>query len=229
MGMPAHSEDAKQEGGYVNKDFHHAHHFKSNDHQFFTAKLGMWTFVLQEVLFFSPLFVSYLIFKSKYFASFHIAAHELDWKLGAVNTIILLVSSFTMARAVAAAQRGQREALEENLIWTIICGFGFMIVKYLEYSHKFHDGTLPGSFFHNPELLEKAPQAPLFFTIYFAMTGLHGLHVLIGIGVMIWLYVRARKGHFGSNYFTPIEMTGIYWHLVDLVWIYLFPLLYLVS
>lgn len=220
---------AEDQDGFINKDFHHAHHFKTDDHQFFTAKQGMWVFVLQEVLFFSPLFVAYLLYKFKYFQSFHAAAHELDWHLGAVNTVVLLVSSFTMARAVAAAQRGNREALKENLFWTILCALGFMIIKYIEYSHKFHEGFLPGEFFHNAELLEKAPQAPLFFSLYFAMTGLHGLHVLIGIGVLIWLYIRASRNEFGANYFTPIEATGIYWHLVDLVWIYLFPLLYLVS
>ncbi len=226
----AHLEaDPLTQDGYRVPDHHHAHHFKNDDHQFATAKQGMWLFVLQEILFFSPLFVAYLIFKWQYFDSFHKAAHELDWVLGAVNTVILLISSFTMARAVSAAQRGNRDALRENLLWTILCACGFMIVKYLEYSHKFHMGTLPGSFFHNDELLAAAPQAPLFFTLYFCMTGLHGLHVAIGIGVLIWLYVRAGKGHFGVNYYTPVELTGLYWHLVDLVWIYLFPLLYLVS
>lgn len=228
--MAAHQEvDATELDGYVVPDHHHAHHFRSGDHQFATAKQGMWVFVLQEVLFFSPLFVAYLIFKFQYFDSFHKAAHELDWVLGAVNTVILLVSSFTMARAVSAAQRGNRAALSENLFWTILCAFGFLIVKYLEYSHKIHEGTLPGSFFHNDELLKAAPQAPLFFTLYFCMTGLHGLHVAIGIGVLIWLWIRSRRGEFGANYYTPVEMTGLYWHLVDLVWIYLFPLLYLVS
>lgn len=229
MGHSHTAIDPLAQDGYQAPNQHHAHHFRNADHQFYTAKQGMWVFVLQEVLFFSPLFVCYLLFKFQYFASFHAAAHHLDWVLGAVNTVILLISSFTMARAVSAAQRGNRDALSENLFWTILCAFGFLIVKYLEYSHKIHDGLLPGQFFSNAELLAQAPQAPLFFTLYFAMTGLHGLHVGIGIGVLIWLYVRSRKGHFGTNYYTPVEMTGLYWHLVDLVWIYLFPLLYLVS
>jgi cytochrome c oxidase subunit 3 len=215
--------------GYSVAHHHHAHHFRNADHQFFTAKQGMWIFVLQEVLFFSPLFVAYIIFKFRFYDSFHAAAGTLDWQLGAVNTVVLLISSFTMARAVSAAQRGNREQLTENLFWTILCGFGFMIVKYLEYSHKIHDGYLPGSFFTNTALLEVAPQAPLFFTMYFAMTGLHGLHVVIGIGILAWLYIRSKRGDFGTNYYTPVEMTGLYWHLVDLVWIYLFPLLYLVT
>lgn len=227
--MGHHSADPLATDGYEVPGHHHAHHFASDDHQFMTAKQGMWVFVLQEILFFSPLFVAYLIFKFQYFESFHEAAKELDWVLGAVNTVVLLISSFTMARAVAAAQRGNREALTENLFWTILCAFGFLIIKYLEYSHKIHAGTLPGSFFHNEELLAKAPQAPLFFTLYFCMTGLHGFHVAVGIGILIWLYVRSKKGHFGTNYYTPVEMTGLYWHLVDLIWIYLFPLLYLVT
>lgn len=227
--MAHHVSDPLSSDGYKVPDHHHAHHFKSGDHQFATAKQGMWVFLLQEVLFFSPLFVGYLIYKFQYYDSFHIAAAQLDWVLGAVNTVVLLISSFTMARAVAAAQRGNREALSENLIWTILCACGFMIVKYLEYSHKIHEGTLPGDFFHNDALLAQAPQAPLFFTFYFCMTGLHGLHVLIGIGILVWLLIRSRRGDFGTNYYTPVEMTGLYWHLVDLVWIYLFPLLYLVT
>lgn len=220
---------SSQDEGYFVKDFHAAHHFKNGDHQFFTAKLGMWVFVLQEVLFFSPLFVAYLIFQWQYFDSFHLAAKQLDWKMGAVNTVVLLISSFTMASAVTAAQKGNRSALSMNLFVTILCGCAFMVVKYFEYSHKVHAGTLPGQYFSNPELLAQAPQAPLFFTLYFCMTGLHGFHVLVGIGVLTWLWWRSRRSEFGTNYFTPIEMTGIYWHLVDLIWIYLFPLLYLVS
>jgi cytochrome c oxidase subunit 3 len=228
MGAPAHhhSSDKPQEG-QVN--FHHAHHFKNADEQFVTAKLGMWVFIMQEILFFTPLFVGYFMYKGQYFPSFHEAAKSLDPVMGAVNTVILITSSFTMARAVSAAQRGNREALKENLLWTILCAIGFLVVKYIEYSHKVHDGLLPGSHFNNAELLGVAPQAPLFFAFYFAMTGLHGIHVLVGVGLLTWLWFRARRGDFGSNYYTPVEMTGLYWHLVDLIWIYLFPILYLVG
>lgn len=210
-------------------EHHHAHHFRDNDHQFFTAKQGMWLFLIQEVLFFSPLFVGYFVFRTLYYHDFHHAAKELDWVLGAVNTVILITSSFTMARAVSAAQRGEHEKCAEGLLFTIICAFGFIIVKYLEYSHKIHVGTLPGKFFSNAEMLTEAPHAPLFFTFYFCMTGLHALHVAIGIGILIWIYLRAKKREFSGKYFTPVEMTGLYWHFVDLVWIYLFPLLYLVG
>lgn len=210
-------------------EHHFAHHFESAEHEFLTCKQGMWLFLLQEVLFFSPLFVAYLIFRGEYLADFHTASHHLDWVMGAVNTVILISSSFTMARAVSASQRGQNAVAVRNLLFTILLACGFLVVKYFEYSHKFHMGTLPGKFFTDAELLKAAPQAPLFFSIYFAMTALHGLHVLIGIGILIWIMQRTKRGDFGPNYFTPVEMTGLYWHFVDLVWIYLFPLLYLVG
>ncbi|PIR23252.1 MAG: cytochrome C oxidase subunit III [Deltaproteobacteria bacterium CG11_big_fil_rev_8_21_14_0_20_45_16] len=211
------------------KEHHHAHHFRNDEHQFETAKQGMWVFLLQEVLFFSPLFVGYLIFKFMYFQDFHDASKHLDWVMGAVNTVILIVSSFTVARAISSAQKGNRDGVVENLIFTFICGLGFLIVKYLEYSHKFHDGLLPGHFFSNPELLETAPHANLFFTFYFLMTGLHGIHVVGGLVVFAWLLKRALNNEFGPKYYTPLECAGLYWHFVDLVWIYLFPLLYLVG
>ncbi|MDB5038535.1 MAG: ctaE [Bacteriovoracaceae bacterium] len=213
-----------------NSEHHHfAHHFESADHEFLTCKQGMWLFLLQEVLFFCPLFVAYLIFRGQYLHDFHLSSHHLDWVMGAVNTIVLIASSFTMARAVSAAQRGLKDATVENLLFTILFACGFLLIKYLEYSHKFEVGTLPGKYFTNAELLKEAPQAPLFFSIYFAMTALHGLHVAIGIGVLIWIMRRAKKGEFGPDYYTPVEMTGLYWHFVDLVWIFLFPLLYLVG
>ncbi|MBN8553966.1 MAG: cytochrome c oxidase subunit 3 family protein [Deltaproteobacteria bacterium] len=210
-------------------EHHVAHHFKDGEHEFLTAKQGMWLFLLQEVLFFSPLFVGYFIFRHMYYHDFHVAAQQLDWVMGAVNTVILISSSFTMARAVSNAQKGKREETVEALLFTILFAFGFLVVKYLEYSHKIHAGTLPGHFFHDAELLKAAPHAPLFFTFYFAMTGLHAIHVIGGIGILIWILMRARRGEFGPKYFTPVELTGLYWHFVDLVWIYLFPLLYLVG
>jgi cytochrome c oxidase subunit 3 len=208
---------------------HFAHHFKNADHEFLTCKQGMWLFLLQEVLFFSPLFVAYLIFRGEYLEDFHKASHHLDWVMGAVNTVVLIASSFTMARAVTAAQTGKTSATVRNLVFTILFACVFLVIKYFEYSHKFHAGTLPGKFFTNEELLKEAPQAPLFFSIYFGMTALHGLHVAIGIGVLLWILKRSKRGEFGPSYYTPVEMTGLYWHFVDLVWIYLFPLLYLVG
>ncbi|TVQ76419.1 MAG: cytochrome c oxidase subunit 3 family protein [Bradymonadales bacterium] len=211
------------------KEHHPAHHFKDADHEFFTVKNGMWLFMLQEILFFAPLFVAYFTFKFIYFEDFQYSAAKLDWKLGAVNTVILIVSSFTVVRAVVAAQRGNNEGLIENLIYTIICGFGFMIVKAIEYSSKIADGVLPGAWMNNAALVEAAPQAPLFYSLYFMMTGLHALHVAVGIGLFAWLLLKAKRRELGPKYYTPLEMTGLYWHFVDLVWIYLFPLLYLVG
>ncbi len=215
--------------GHGDGTHHFAHHFKSEQHEFLTCKQGMWLFLVQEVLFFSPLFVAYFIFRAQYTHDFHLASHHLDWVMGAVNTIILISSSFTMARAVSAAQRGDRERTVESLLFTILFAFGFLLVKYLEYSHKFHDGLLPGKFFTNEELLKEAPKAPIYFTLYFCMTGLHGIHVIAGIITLGWILNRARKGEFGPTYFTPVEMGGLYWHFVDLVWIFLFPMLYLVG
>jgi cytochrome c oxidase subunit 3 len=210
----------------------HAHHFQSADHEFETCKQGMWLFLLQEVLFFTPFFVALYIFQYWYPAAFHEGSHHLDWKLGALNTVILLCSSFTMAAAVTSAQRGDRAKTVNFLIVTFLCACGFLIVKYFEYTHKIHVGTLPGGMF-NQELFAsgefKEPRVPLFFSLYFAMTGLHGLHVIGGMVVIAWLIKRASRGDFSPSYFTPVEMVGLYWHFVDLVWIFLFPLLYLVG
>jgi len=206
-----------------------AHHFRDRDHEFITCKQGMWLFLLQEILFFSPLFVAFFIFKSFYFDDFHHASQHLDWRWGAVNTVILIASSFTMARAVSAAQRGIKSAVIENIFFTMLFSSGFLIVKFFEYSHKFHEGILPAGWFSNEALLAEAPKAPLYFTMYFCMTGLHGIHVIAGMIVMVWILRRAKKGEFGPKYYTPVEMVGLYWHFVDLVWIYLFPLLYLVG
>ncbi len=206
---------------------HFAHHFRNAMHEFLTCKLGMWLFLVQEVLFFSPLFVGYFMYKYEYYDSFYKASFQLDWRLGALNTAVLILSSFTMAKAVSAAQRNQTAALVRNITITIVCAFIFLVVKYFEYSHKVHAGILPGQFFTNAEILKEAPAAPIYFAFYFCMTGLHALHVIIGIGVLIWILRRAKRGDFGEKYFTPVEMTGLYWHFVDLVWIYLFPLLYL--
>lgn len=206
---------------------HFAHHFKNAFHEFDSCKVGMWLFLLQEVLFFAPLFVAYGVFHAIYPEAWHEASQLLDWKLGALNTVVLISSSFTMALAVRSAQIGNRKQLVWNLGITIVCAIIFLVVKYFEYAHKFHVGLLPAGMFEFEGL--KHPKAVLFFSLYFVMTGLHGLHVLIGIGLLTWIFFRARKGDFGTEYFTPVELTGLYWHFVDLIWIYIFPLLYLVG
>ncbi|MGC4093651.1 MAG: cytochrome c oxidase subunit 3 [Polyangiaceae bacterium] len=289
-----------------------AHHFDTPQQQFDAGKLGIWLFLLTEVLFFSGLFCAYTIYRAMRPEVFVWAHYFLNTKLGALNTCVLLISSLTAAWAVRNAQLGETKKLVTNIVITIACACTFMVVKYFEYQHKFHDGLLPGAHFHPTELVweldafklkhpeaaeyaEKlhhhaaaaaAPAAPgaaapagehaapagehaaeakhsverptyeqiepliaagvlgekaetptvpskprnahVFFSIYFFMTGLHGIHVLAGIIVWVWLLLRAKTGVFNSMYFGPIDYAALYWHLVDLIWIYLFPLLYLI-
>lgn len=203
------------------------HHFVSMEQQASSAKLGMWLFLAQEILFFSALFMAYFVFRYLYPETWLGAHYQLDATMGGVNTVVLLFSSFTMALAVRSAQLGDNKKIVMWLAITILCAFGFLAVKYVEYSHKFHLGLLPGSAYSFEGDIAGRPE--LFFTIYFCMTGLHGIHVVAGIIVLAWILVRAQKGHFTSRYYTPVENVGLYWHLVDLVWIFLFPLLYLIK
>ncbi|NDC82378.1 cytochrome c oxidase subunit 3 family protein [bacterium] len=203
-----------------------AHHFANSKHEFDSARLGMWIFLVTEVLFFGALFVAYAFLRWSYPEIFVEAHHILSWKMGALNTAILIFSSFTMVMAIRSAQLNQRLKTSLYLITTMICAFGFLVVKFFEYSAKIHHGYLPAKYFVAHGASE---YLHLFFGLYFTMTGLHGIHVLVGIGLIIWLLLRNRKGHFYSNYYTPLEMVGLYWHFVDLVWIFLFPLFYLVG
>ncbi|MBP9706693.1 MAG: cytochrome c oxidase subunit 3 family protein [Oligoflexales bacterium] len=207
-------------------DHHHAHHFKSGDHEFVTCKQGMWLFLLQEVLFFAPLFVMYALLRGLYPASFVEGATFLDPRMGGLNTIILISSSLSMAMAVSGAQRGNKQRTVWGLALTLLFALGFLVVKYFEYSHKLHIGITTAGSFSNTAVTD--PNSPLFFSLYFIMTGLHGIHVVGGMVVIFWILLRARRGEFGPKYYTPVEMVGLYWHFVDLVWIYLFPLLYLI-
>ncbi len=267
-------------------DHHHdgprlAHHFDTYQQQFDTGKLGIWLFLAQEILFFSGLFVAYIVYRAMHPEIFVWAHYYLDTQLGAINTGVLIVSSLTAAWAVRCAQQANKSGLVLNIVITILCAFGFLGIKYVEYSHKFHDGLMWGpkdaklewsrhnpkeevwelhSFrAHHPEVAAAAEAAAkdgkspveiaaaarkagggkdygivrpkhsnIFFGIYFFMTGLHGIHVIAGIIMWIWLLVRAVKGQFGPKYFGPIDYGALYWHLVDLIWIYLFPLLYLI-
>jgi cytochrome c oxidase subunit 3 len=212
-----------------------AHHYDTPVQQFDTAKLGMWVFLAQELLFFSGLFVAYGVYRSWYPEMFKIAAHQLNKELGATNTVVLLFSSLTIALAVRASQVGNRKATGKLILVTIACAFGFLCIKAYEYHHKFEAGLLPGRFFH-PHAEHLVPGGPgvlpnnadTFYSLYFMMTGIHGIHVLIGIGVLTWVWIRNRRGDFSKEYFTPVDLVALYWHLVDLVWIYLFPLLYLI-
>lgn len=203
-----------------------AHHFASAAHEFESAKLGMWLFLVTEVLFFGALFVAYAFLRWAYPEMFVEAHRLLDWRMGGVNTLILIISSFTMVMAVRSAQVNERSKTTGYLLATLVCAFGFLVVKFFEYSAKIHHGLLPAKFFTASGVSE---HLHLFFGLYFTMTGLHGIHVAVGIGLIIWLMRRNAKGHFYSGYFTPLEMVGLYWHFVDLVWIFLFPLFYLVG
>jgi cytochrome c oxidase subunit III len=206
---------------------HLAHHYKSMEHQFDAAKLGVWLFLCTEVLMFGGLFVGYIIFHSLYPDMFAEGAKHLDWRLGATNTVVLLVSSFTMALAIRFAQTNDRKKSFWMLGLTLLCAATFMIIKYFEYSHKIHLGLEPGRLFHFKDAASS--NLALYFSFYFLMTGLHGSHVLVGMGLITWLMIRTKRGDFDPNYYTAVEGVGLFWHLVDLIWIYLFPLLYLVG
>ena len=295
---------------------HLGHHWSDSQQQFEAGKLGMWLFLATEILLFGGLFVGYTVLRGNHPELFEYGSQYLDTTMGAINTAVLILSSLTMALAVTYAQMNKQRALVICLILTFFGACGFMVIKYFEYTHKFHEGIYPGAAFYNGpadrahsqywvegrpiitrerllELNRELAEAPaagtgadsrrererpvaqaelstiapaeigprglgedprvelqprtgdyppphplqdpnrptnahLFFNIYFMMTGLHGIHVLIGMIVIGWLTVRAMKGHFNSEYFTPVDLGGLYWHIVDLIWIFLFPLFYLI-
>ncbi len=296
-------------------DPHLAHHFDTPQQQFTSGKIGMWAFLVTEILMFSGLFLLYAVYRANHYDMFVVGSAFLDTNLGALNTVVLLLSSFTMAWAVRTAQLGKRNATVVLLALTLLGAAGFMGIKYMEYSHKLHLGVGPGNFFDpsdevilpepepsgiieeeptrelrevaqaaesnsdsDPAAIEEEPRTTLpqphraepgisaearyhsfaeythttahasthgehhvpqfrrerlmsarpFFSIYFGMTGLHGIHVLVGMGLITWLLIRAARGTFGPQYYTPVDFVGLYWHLVDLIWIFLFPLLYLI-
>jgi cytochrome c oxidase subunit 3 len=204
-----------------------AHHFDNLDQQREATTLGMWVFLVTEVLFFGGLFTVYTVYRAWYPDAFAAASHELDVVLGTVNTAVLITSSLTMALAVHAAQLNQRKLLTVFLVLTIALGAAFLGIKSVEYYHKFVEHHVPGPGFQFEK--EYARHAQLFFSLYFLMTGLHALHMIIGIGIMLWMLWWARRGIITAEYYSPIEISGLYWHFVDIVWIFLFPLLYLLG
>ncbi len=197
-------------------DTEHAHvHQMDPAVEYSSSKLGMWLFLGTEVLLFGGLFAAYAIFRARYPEVFIEDHKELNRIMGAVNTCVLIFSSLTMAMGVSAIKKGKQKAAALFLLITIICGLGFGVVKYFEYGAKFAHHIYPDT--------------SIFFSLYFLMTGLHMLHVFVGIAILVVLLVLTVKGKFSSSYNTPIEVGGLYWHLVDLIWIYLFPLLYLIG
>lgn len=203
------------------------HHFIDTEQQFSASKLGMWIFLATEILFFGGLFTAYIVYRSWYPDLFIEASEELNTLWGAVNTIVLIGSSLTVAMAIRSAQLNQIKGLIYNLYITIGLACIFMVIKYFEWEHKFSLGIFPGRYYTFTGIPHE--KANVFFSLYYMMTGVHGLHVLVGIGLMIWLVVKAKKNTFSSEYYTPVEITGLYWHLVDIIWIFLFPLLYLID
>jgi cytochrome c oxidase subunit 3 len=285
-------------------DAHLAHQFETPGQQFDSGKLGIWLFLGTEILLFSGLFCAYAVYRANHPKVFEYAHLYLSKPLGALNTMVLIFSSFTMASAVRAAQLGRRRWLVGLLAVTLFCGCCFLGVKFIEYKNKWEEGLLAGAAYQpeapppgavipapprppgatagspgsagstggqatrgapasngaqdptaerstiapaaigkqgiSPQWLAKGRERPawvgpepnnvqLFFGIYFVMTGLHGVHVIVGMAVIAWILVRARRGDFSPAYFTPVDFTGLYWHLVDLIWIFLFPLLYLIT
>jgi cytochrome c oxidase subunit 3 len=212
-----------------------AHQFQNLEQQQDADTLGIWVFLVTEIMFFGGVFAAYAIYRGFYFVAFEGGSRILDVRLGAFNTVALLGSSLTMALSVRSAQTGNRRALVLFLILTMILGGVFLGVKAYEYDEKFVEHVVP-SLDWAPEgavLARLAPggleHAELYFIFYFTMTGLHALHMIIGMGLLLWLVLRARKGSFTPNYFAPVEVVGLYWHFVDIVWIFLFPLLYLIG
>ena len=247
-----------------------AHHFDNMEQQREAGTLGMWVFLVTEIMFFGGLFLAYILYRYTYAAEFAAASKELDWILGGINTAILICSSLTMALAVYYAQLGTRRLQVVFLILTMILGAAFLVIKGVEYKHKFEHHLFPGvgfkwegdsSRYHEGEggqfqgdeaaglgqpgsaqpvegEVQPFANAPgrldpyklqMFFWIYFAMTGVHALHMIIGLGVLTVLVFMAKKGRFTSEYHSPVEISGLYWHFVDIVWIFLFPLLYLIG
>jgi cytochrome c oxidase subunit 3 len=187
--------------------------------------LGMWTFLATEVLFFGGLFIGYIVYRTSYPTSFIEGGRHSNLLLGTINTVILLTSSLTMVLAVHAAQEGRRKDIIRFLLATIFLGLGFLLVKGIEYHQHISEHLWPGTGFSK----SLSPQAEMFFNFYWVMTGLHALHVIIGIGAISILAWLARRQKFSPEYYTPVEICGLYWHFVDIVWVFLYPMFYLVK
>jgi cytochrome c oxidase subunit 3 len=217
------------------------HQFSDLRQQQDAATFGMWVFIAQEILFFGGLFTAYAVYRHAYPGAFAAGSHHLSWKTGFANTLVLIASSLTMALAVYSAAIGKRKRIVGFLLATILLGSVFLGVKYFEYSAKLSpclgDGPYPGCLVPGERFdasavhLEGAEgrHAQIFFSLYFGMTGLHALHMIIGIPIILVIAALAWRGRFSPEYHTPLEIAGLYWHFVDIVWIFLFPLLYLIG
>jgi cytochrome c oxidase subunit 3 len=213
------------------------HQFADARQQKDAASLGMWLFLVTEIMFFGGMFCAYLIYRLEHFNAFAAGSQQLNIWMGGVNTAVLIVSSVTVVLAVKAAEAGKRKVLVGYMVITVLLGMTFLVIKGFEYAEKFEKHHVPGPTFNFTDKFDdngkqipvNSKEAELFFSLYFAMTGMHALHMIIGCGLFSVLTILAWKGHYTPTYFTPIENAGLYWHLVDIIWIYLFPLLYLIS
>jgi cytochrome c oxidase subunit 3 len=204
------------------------HHFDDSAQQLDSSTLGMWVFLVTEVMFFGGMFGAYTVYRNMYPEAFASTSHFMNVTIGAINTGVLIFSSFTMVMAVRSAQLGQKKAIITFLVLTLILGCIFLSLKYVEYHEKWVDHHIPGPGFQyqDPRYVH---QAQILFFLYFAMTGMHAIHMIVGVGLLITLIVMAARNRFSSAWYTPVEMIGLYWHFVDIVWIFLFPLLYLIG
>ncbi len=217
------------------------HHFETVEQQKAASSFGMWLFLMQELMFFGGMFMAYLVYRTWYYPAFAAASNTLSLGIGTLNTIILLTSSFTMTMAVHYAEVGRAKALANSILISIVLGIVFLGLKATEYHSKFVEHHVPGANFsiedfvtgHGTNSAAMAPDmaehAQLFFSLYFAMTGMHALHMIIGIGILGYMWFRARAGAYTAGHTAPIDYASLYWHFVDVVWIFLFPLLYLIN
>ncbi len=221
--------------------FYQRHHFETAEQQREAASFGMWLFLLTEIMFFGGLFFAYLLYRNWYYDAFVAASNSISMPLGLLNTIVLISSSFTMAMGVWSAEIRNKKFLQWSLIATIVLGFIFLGIKSIEYTQKFEEHHVPGASFdisdfvhpkdakEKPLTVDMANHTQIYFSLYFAMTGVHALHMIIGIAILFVLLWKARTGLYTSGYIQPIENFGLYWHFVDIVWIFLFPFLYLIN
>lgn len=222
--------------------FYQRHHFETAEQQREAAGFGMWLFLLTEIMFFGGLFMAYLLYRNWYYEAFVAASNSISVKMGLTNTIVLIASSFTMAMGVWSAEVKNKKLLQIFLLATVVLGFAFLGIKTGEYYDKFAEHHVPGASFNiadfvnppaasneKPLPIDMARKTEVYFSLYFAMTGVHALHMIIGIAILIVLLWRSNNGAYTSGYVQPIENFGLYWHFVDIVWIFLFPFLYLIN
>ena len=203
--------------------------FDTEEQQKDASTLGMWVFLITEIMFFGGMFLAYTIYRSTYPNVFGLASSSLNLLIGATNTCVLLLSSFTMVMAVRAAQLGQKRMIIFFLIITMLFGFAFLGIKAYEWTEKFEEHHVPAQASFHLEGTQQQGQAKLFFSLYFAMTGLHALHMVVGVGILTFIILQTARGTYSAKYFTPVDIAGLYWHFVDIVWIFLFPLFYLID